>query len=147
MVAIFALVGALAPGVGILAGQLTSRWLPQLATALGVLVLATLGGWMLHGAATSKRGGLNADALGGGSVLLLAMGLSSDNLVVGLGLGLQGASPLGLMLATFVMVGLGSWIGLRVGAAGGRHWGRGALALAGILLLGLALDFLLKGFQ
>jgi hypothetical protein len=72
------------------------------------------------------------------------MGLSSDNVLVGLGLGLQGGAPAILGGITAVSVFGATLTGLALGALGMARFGRGAIGMAGVLLLGLALAFLLR---
>ncbi|WP_104017359.1 manganese efflux pump MntP [Roseovarius nitratireducens] len=68
----------------------------------------------------------------------LSAGLSTDNLMVGFGLGLGGVSP--LALATTIMVCSVSFaaIGLQVGHRVSRDYERPALAVSGVALIGLA---------
>jgi manganese efflux pump family protein len=172
---IFAVVGGVAPLLGVILGVLASGVVAQVASGLGVLVLAALGGWFLHSARTggggggsygdeSRPGGGVGRPNGGaqsagplpdlrgregessdlalGSILLLALGLSSDNVLVGLGLGLQGGVPALLGGITALSVLLATLGGLALGSLGFAWFGRGAVVLAGLLLIGLAIAFL-----
>jgi len=68
----------------------------------------------------------------------LSAGLSTDNLMVGFGLGLGGVSP--LALATTIMVcsvGFAA-VGLEAGRRVSRDYERPALAVSGVALIGLA---------
>jgi len=143
---VFAVSGGLFPLVGMGLGLLASGLLAQVAGALGVLVIAGLGIWFLHGAIRpGTRLESNAGELPLGGLVLLSIGLSSDNLLVGLGLGLHGGTTVLLgALTTASVFGAtitGLWLGRRK-----RTWlGPGAEALAGILLLALAI-FLFTGW-
>ena len=71
-------------------------------------------------------------------LVALSAGLSTDNLMVGFGLGLGGVSP--LALATTIMVcsvGFAA-VGLEVGHRVSRDYERPALAVSGVALIGLA---------
>jgi manganese efflux pump family protein len=143
---VFAVSGGLFPLVGMGLGLLASGMLAQVAGAFGVLVIAGLGVWFLHGAIRpGTRLESNAGELPLGGLVLLSIGLSSDNLLVGLGLGLHGGTTVLLgALTTASVFGAtitGLWLGRRK-----RTWlGPGAEALAGVLLLALAV-FLLTGW-
>jgi manganese efflux pump family protein len=103
--------------------------------AAGVLV--ALGVWMLVGALRGE--GIDTAAAkrfaSGGGVFLLAATLSLDNLAVGFGVGLHGASPLALGAAAALSVLVLSVVGMKVGHAAGERWERRAHAVAGALLV------------
>jgi manganese efflux pump family protein len=138
---VFGISGGLFPVVGMYLGLLASGVLAQVAGALGALVLAGLGGWFLHGAFDDEPPGHLPSGKGEiplGGLVLLAMGLSSDNLLVGLGLGLQGGTTVLLGALTAFSVFCATLTGLWLGKMKQTWFGRWAEALAGILLLGLA---------
>jgi putative Mn2+ efflux pump MntP len=152
---VFAVVGGIAPLLGVILGILASEIVAQVASGLGVLVLAALGGWFLHSALTGGRGphdansgamlstaGAEGSDLALGALFVLALGLSSDNVVVGLGLGLQGGVPAILGGMTALSVFFSTLGGLALGSLGFTWFGQGALGVAGLLLLGLAVAFL-----
>jgi len=140
---VFAISGGTFPLLGMGIGWLASGFLAQVAGGVGALVLAGLGGWFLHAALRSDPAAL-ADAmdLPLGGLILLSMGLSSDNLLVGLGLGLQGGTTYLLGALTAASVFGATFTGLWLGRMKKLRFGRGAEALAGLLLLGLAVYFL-----
>jgi len=143
---VFAISGGIFPLIGMGLGLLATGVLAQVAGAVGVLVIAGLGVWFLHGAIRpGSRLESNAGELPLGGLILLSMGLSSDNLLVGLGLGLHGGTTVLLgaitMASVFGATITGLWLGRRK-----RTWlGPGAEGLAGVLLLALAV-FLLTGW-
>jgi manganese efflux pump family protein len=147
--AVFAVAGGLFPLVGMWVGLLASGLLTQVAGGVGALVLAGLGGWFLHGALTGGDAPLpgHIQALKPemplGGLVLLSMGLSSDNLLVGLGLGLQGGMTLLLGALTAFSVFCATLTGLWLGRMKKLWFGRAAEGLAGVLLLGLAAYLLL----
>jgi len=108
-------------------------WLgPVILASLGVMTLLSLrsdGHERAHlvAAMTSWRG-----------LIALSAGLSTDNLLVGFGLGLEGVPP--LALATTIMVCSVSFaaVGLHVGHRVSRDFERPSLAVSGAALIGLA---------
>lgn len=143
---VFAVSGGIFPLVGMGLGLLASGLLAQVAGALGGIVIAGLGVWFLHGAI---RPGTRIESSGGelpwGGLVLLAIGLSSDNLLVGLGLGLHGGTTLLLGVLTAASVFGATVTGLWLGRQKRTWFGPGAEALAGVLLLALAV-YLLRGW-
>lgn len=77
-----------------------------------------------------------------GGLVLLALGLSSDNLLVGIGIGLQGGTTLLLGLMTTASVFGATLTGLWLGRQKRLWFGRLAEGLAGLLLLALSAWFL-----
>jgi putative Mn2+ efflux pump MntP len=162
---VFAVSGGIFPLAGMWVGFLASAVLAQVAQLLGALVLAGLGLWFLVTAWASSdhppghlpgilsptqaepAGPASGDEgrMPLGRLVLLSFGLSSDNLLVGLGLGLQGGTTLVLGLLTGASVFGATLTGLWLGRLKVSWFGRGAEALAGAVLLGLALVFLLGG--
>lgn len=143
---VFAVSGGSLPVLGMWIGFLASGALARLAGGVGALVLAGLGGWFLHAAlrpGESARGGAGPTwgpdgHIPAGGLILLALGLSSDNLLVGLGLGLQGATTYLLGALTALSVFGATLTGLWLGRKKRELFGRVAEGLAGLLLLGLA---------
>jgi manganese efflux pump family protein len=150
---VFAVSGGSLPVLGMWMGAMASGALTRLAGGVGALVLAGLGGWFLHGALRPRQGdGAGAGGLDRpdgqvplGGLLLLALGLSSDNLLVGLGLGLQGETTWLLGALTAFSVFGATLTGLWLGRTKRKLFGRVAEGLAGLLLLGLA-AYLLVGW-
>jgi manganese efflux pump family protein len=138
--ATFAAFGAAAPMLGILAGRQIAGWMEAWAEAVGVAVLAALGVWALWQAARGEepdaRRGRRAAT--GAGLLVLGATLSSDNLVIGFGLGLHDARAVPVGVAAGAVVFLAALAGIEVGRAGRRQWGRYATGLAGVMLVGVA---------
>jgi putative Mn2+ efflux pump MntP len=128
------------PLVGIWLGHKASVWIVDQAGWVGAILLGALGFWSVIAAIrhqpsdeqfaqriTTWRG-----------LILLAVGLSSDNLIIGFSLGLRRTEPLVVAstIATFSMVF--TWLGMKLGGSARRHWESRAELGAGLLLLGLA---------
>jgi manganese efflux pump family protein len=138
----FALFGGAFPLVGVQLGAWLAGPLRRIAEALSAVVLAGVGGWMLHSARTSSSADEATAVLGrgrGAGLPLLAAGLSTDNLAVGLGLGLHGMHTAWLGAAAAASVFCATYLGLVLGRHGWIRFRRRALAAAGVLLLCVAL--------
>ncbi|MGC9514303.1 manganese efflux pump [Methanocrinis sp.] len=70
-------------------------------------------------------------------LVLLAAGLSADNLVVGFSLGMGRANPMAVAGTIAFFSVLFTWAGIRLGRDYRRNWERGAKIGAGGLLVGL----------
>ncbi len=142
---VFALVGGSFPVLGMFLGRLLAGPAAAFAEILSAVVLAGLGGWLLHQARHDPGTGLPDPERSprGMGLLLLAIGLSADNLLVGLGLGLQNAASVQLGLLTVGFVFVTTLVGLELGKRKRLYLGRWAEALAGLLLIALAGAFLL----
>ncbi len=159
---VFAISGGLFPVLGLTLGLLAAGFLAQVAQWLGVLVLAGLGLWFVFAAWRDPdhppghlpfalqpagipphegEGTSRSDRLPLASLVLLAVGLSSDNLLVGLGLGLHGGATFLLGLLTAGSVFGATLTGLWLGRLNVVWFGRGAEAVSGFLLIGLATWF------
>jgi putative Mn2+ efflux pump MntP len=136
----FVAFGAGAPIVGALVGGEVSERVVGWGAWLGAGVLALLGlralraGWRARSA--DRRAAARAGT--GAGLLLVAAGLSADNLVVGFGLGLHGVNALALALSAGVSVAVLTLAGLRLGGLARDRWESRAQLLAGALLLVLA---------
>jgi manganese efflux pump family protein len=135
----FGVFGAAAPVVGILLGRTLSAYLQQYAEWIGIGVLAALGTWTLWHARRGSVGERAARrASRGRGLLLLAGGVSVDNLVVGVGLGLHGAATWVVGPAAGAIIVLLSFLGVRLGDHVRDVWEHRAALGAGMLLLVLA---------
>jgi len=140
IVFIFGLFEFLIPLLGIWLGQTVARVVATEIHFLSILLLAGLAAWMiLSGIRHRKKDEkLARQVTSWTGLILLAAGLSADNLIVGFSIGLEEATPLIVagVIAVFSM--LFTWVGIRLGASSRRHWEQFAEIGAGILLLMLA---------
>ena len=141
IVGVFAAFEFTVPLLGALLGQAVATaiadrvpWLGAvLLIGLGVLVLASVlrrghpDGRLTH-LATSWRG-----------LIVLAAGLSADNLLVGFSLGLESIPPLALASTIVVFSSVFTFIGVTVGDDLRRHWEQRTEVIAGLLLIGLGI--------
>lgn len=126
--------------LGILLGRALSGALAEYAGWVGAALLGGIGLWTLLSAlrndATDQRFEQGVTSWTG--LLVLAFGLSLDNLIVGVGLGLRGLPPVSSAAIIAGSVFVFILLGLRLGSAARRHWERRAHVAAGVLLLALA---------
>lgn len=129
------------PLFGVVLGSMLARELETDIGWIGSVLLALLGLWtvtsgLFHQVHDEKlvRFLMRMDWL-----VLLALGLSMDNLVVGFSLGLVESNPL-LIAGTFAVFSMVfTWLGLHFGDRSRRHWERRTLLVSGLLLIGLAI--------
>lgn len=140
IVAVFGTVEFLIPLAGIWLGGQASAGLASRAEWIGPVLLSMLGLWALW-SAVRKQGSDEAlveRVTTWQGLILLALGLSVDNLLIGFSLGLAGSEPL-LVAGTIAVFSITfTWSGLSLGSSARRHWERYAKIGAGVLLLGLA---------
>lgn len=128
------------PLVGIWLGRRASNVIADQAGWIGSALLTALGVWALWSATRSSRENkeISDRVTTWKGLVLLALGLSIDNLIIGFSLGLGGTEPL-LVAATISVFSMAfTWIGITSGSAARRGWERWAQIGAGVLLLGLA---------
>ncbi len=146
------------PLVGLLIGHQLSHALGSAAHIVGGLLLIAVGAQITIAAMRSRdpAGPRSADPGDAGSpdpagahlgrLLLLAAGLSIDNLVVGFALGAYRA-PLAVSVAVIAAVSVGlSLVGLELGARLGARVERRSELLSGIVLIGTGLAILTNLF-
>lgn len=140
IVAVFGAFEFVIPLVGIWLGRRAASLVAEQAGWLGPALLAGVGVWTVVAAqresGREERYARRATTWRG--LMVLAALLSVDNLVVGFGLGLGGASPLLLAatIAAFAMVS--ALVGMKIGATARNRHERMAETAAGLLLLALA---------
>jgi manganese efflux pump family protein len=141
----FGLFEAGMPVVGLLIGRQVSHTLGSAAHIIGGLLLIGVGAQVTISAARASDVAPSTYARAGmGRLLLLAAGLSIDNLVVGFALGAYRVPlALGVALIAVVSVGL-SLVGLELGARLGTHVGHRSALAAGIVLVGVGAAILTK---
>ena len=128
------------PLVGILVGRTTAGWIEQEAAWVGALLLALLGGWTL---ATSFRQADPEETMASRittwtGLVVLAAGLSLDNLLIGFSLGLDAVDALAVAMTICVFSMVFTWVGLYVGHTAGAAFRHYLTAVAGLLLIILA---------
>jgi manganese efflux pump family protein len=141
------------PLVGLVIGHQLSHALGSAAHIVGGLLLIAVGAQITI-AATRSRDRDGADSgnestlasAHSGRLILLAAGLSIDNLVVGFALGAYRA-PLVVSVAVIAVVSVGlSLVGLELGARLGARLERRSELLSGIVLIGTGLAILTNLF-
>lgn len=125
------------PLLGIWLGQSIAEAIAREMTWISVLLLVGLGLWMvISGVRKSSQREKWAERITKWSgLIILAAGLSIDNLIIGFSLGLGGAPPL-LIASVIVVFSLAfTWLGLHLGSTSRKHWEQYAEVGAGVLLL------------
>jgi len=140
---IAAVVGAFefaVPLVGVAVGRRIADALADGGRWAAVALLAGLGVWTIMSARrdTDEEAEFGARVATWRGLALLAGGLSVDNLVVGVALGITGGSPLVLATAIATVSVVATLVGLEIGAAGRRLSRVATETAAGTLLLVIA---------
>lgn len=141
IIIIFGIFEFCVPLVGIWLGREFSGILAAVIWWLGPSILIVVGLWTMIAGILDRYDleDLAKRATSWMGLILLAGGLSLDNLAVGFGMGLGGHSPLMLASVIALCSMLFARVGLRIGAAVRRSLETPAEVLAGILLLLVAL--------
>ncbi len=129
------------PLVGIWLGGAAAQTIGTHASWVGASLIIVLGAWTVFSGATSHDGDKSMAELvtNWRGLVVLAAGLSLDNLVVGFSLGLGEASPL-LVATTIAVFAVGFTLaGIQLGSASRRHWERTTKIASGLLLVGLGI--------
>lgn len=138
---VFAVFEFSVPLIGVWLGQSLARAVAADLGWLGPMILAGLGGMTLLSLRSSprERETLVQAMTSWRGLIALSAGLSTDNMMVGFGLGLGGVSP--LALASTIMLCSVSFaaLGLQVGHRVSRDFEHPALAVSGVALIGLAI--------
>jgi putative Mn2+ efflux pump MntP len=141
IVAVFGVFEFLVPLIGIAIGRSVANSLADAGRWIGDTLLAALG---VATVLSSRRDSSDSDArmarfvTSWGGLMLLAGGLSLDNLVIGFSLGMGDLQPLAVAgtIALFSMTS--TWIGIGLGSELRRHWEQRAEIGSGISLMLLA---------
>jgi putative Mn2+ efflux pump MntP len=138
--AAFGIFEFLIPLLGIWLGQQATGFVAEWAGWIGAALLGLMGAWTLFTVFRYPQRGehLTEKTTSWAGLLVLAAGLSLDNLIVGLGLGLRGFPPFAMAatIATSVLAFI--LLGLKLGSTVRRHWERRSEIAAGVLLMALA---------
>ncbi|HPA14587.1 MAG TPA: manganese efflux pump [Desulfobacterales bacterium] len=126
------------PLVGIRLGSATAKAIGSYANIMGAVMLFGLG---LLSVIEGIRDRGNDDRLAQRvtrwrGLVVLAAGLSTDNMVVGFSLGLGKVDPLTVAGTIAFFAVLFTWLGIRLGRESRRRWERSAKIGAGALLMG-----------
>jgi putative Mn2+ efflux pump MntP len=137
---VFAVFEFTVPLVGVWLGREMAQAVAADLAWIGPVILAGLGSATLLSLRTDRRdrARLARAMTSWRGLAALSAGLSTDNLLVGFGLGLGGVSP--LALATTIMACSVSFAaaGLHVGHRTSRDYERPSMAVSGVALIGLA---------
>lgn len=106
------------------------------AALLVVLGLLAVTGGMLKG---EDHEHLARRVTNWGGLVILAAGLSTDNLLVGFSLGLSRVNPLSVALTIMVFSVVFTWAGMHLGRVSRRNYEKGARIGAGVLLVALGI--------
>lgn len=137
IVAVFAVFEFVVPLAGAAAGQAMAITLAAWARWISAGLLVGVG-------AATMRAGLRGDdkderrasqVTSWRGLMVLAAGLSADNLAVGFSLGLGDVSPVVLAGTIAVFSSAFTWIGIGLGDQMRRHWERRAQLVAGLALV------------
>ncbi|MEB2786902.1 manganese efflux pump MntP [Algoriphagus persicinus] len=137
IVSIFTLVEFTVPLVGLLIGNFVSSFIDAYADIIGSLILIGLGIYTIYATFKSKKKKEasieNITSIKG--LLLIALGLSLDNLLVGLSFGLGDVNPLQMALFIAFSSMVFTFIGLKTGKYIKSNLGKYVQVIAGILLI------------
>jgi putative Mn2+ efflux pump MntP len=139
IVAVFSVFEFVIPLVGIGLGQAAAHWVATHAEWASAALLVALGVWAIAVGMRDTRDDerLARHATTWYGLMLLAGGLSIDNLIVGFSLGLGSVDPLAVAATIAAFSATFTWVGLGLGNASRRHWERWSAVGAGVLLVAL----------
>lgn len=128
------------PLLGLLLGRLLSSIIVDYASIIGSLILISLGIYTLYTALKKNKASTSVEYLTSfKGLVLIALGLSIDNLVVGFSLGLRNVNPFTLALFIACCSMFFTFIGLKSGKYIKNNMNKYIEALAGILLIALGI--------
>ncbi len=129
------------PLIGIWLGSAAARQIGVGAGWLGATLIVMLGAWAVFSGVRDNQEdeGLAELVTSWRGLLLLAAGLSVDNLVVGFSLGLGKASPLVVATTIAIFAVVFTLAGIQLGKISRRHWERQTKIASGLLLVGLGI--------
>jgi manganese efflux pump family protein len=140
----FALFESLMPLIGFFAGFLFSDYLGYIASTIGTIILFAVGLWIIKESFSKETKHFRIDTKKG--LILTSLSVSMDELAVGFSMGTLNfpiaLTVILLLLQTFLFTYIGITFGNRIG----MKFAERAKLLAGIVLCGLAIFFLLEKF-
>ncbi len=137
---IFAIAEIIMQLIGYGFGSALGRWFGEIATYAGFAVLAMVGILMLRSSWQPEQyERFNAGR--GGALVLMALSISLDSLAVGVALPAAGITLVPLLITVSITTTSFSLLGLAFGARLGERYERRAEALAGGILIVLAVAF------
>lgn len=139
IVAVFAVFEFTVPLIGAAIGESVASTVSNAVPWLGAALLIILGAIVLVSVARRGHpdGRLSHLATSWRGLIVLAAGMSADNLVVGFSFGLESVPPIALATTIVVVSSAFTFIGVSLGDDLRRHWERVTEILAGLLLIGL----------
>jgi putative Mn2+ efflux pump MntP len=132
--------------IGFELGAGAGKMLGQVATYVGLALLATIGCLMIRNS-LQRRSKAEFDATHGAGLLITSLSISLDSLGVGIALPGVGIPLLPLLITVSITTTVFTFIGLAVGARLGERYERGAERFAGTLLILLAVLFAIEQFK
>ncbi|MFN2373354.1 MAG: manganese efflux pump MntP family protein [Cyclonatronaceae bacterium] len=141
IVSVFMVFEFLVPLLGLWLGKASSGFIESTVWWISSLLLVLLGIWTIIFAYRQERrdSRLLRRMTSYRGLVLLAMGLSIDNLIVGFSLGLGDVTPLVLAMVIAFFSGVFTWIGIDLGRKLKRIWENRATVLAGAFLIALGI--------
>lgn len=141
IVLIFTIVEFTIPLVGLFIGQFLSSFVKNYADLIGGIILVSLGLYtIITSFKTKKERKESLDYITSvKGLLLIALGLSTDNLLVGFSLGLGNVNPLQLAFFIGLFSMVFTFVGLKTGKYIKQAYGKYVQIFAGILLMVLGI--------
>ena len=125
------------PLIGLALGAPVARTLGGIADYLAAAALVAVGVWMLVGDDDEDERARRLVSSRGLAMLGLGVAVSVDELAIGFGVGLTGASPVAVVVAIAVQAFLAVQVGLALGVRIGERWRERAERLAAAALIAL----------
>ena len=131
--------------VGYELGAGAGRLLGEIATYIGLGLLALVGAFMIKNSSQTETD-TEFDATRGAGLAMTSLSISLDSLGVGVALPAAAIPLLPLLITVSITTTFFTFVGLAFGARLGEHYERRAERAAGTMLLALAATFLVEKF-